>query len=184
MEKKPYALGLLVGRFQVFHTGHEMMINKGIELCEKVGIFIGSSQEEGTYKNPFSYAFRKDMLTKVLGDKVSIYPLPDIGIGNNSGWGDYVLENVQRRFGALPDLFISGKEERRINWFDSSKACDIAELYIPKSIDISASGMREYLISGDFDSWKQYTSPRLWDDFDKMRETVLRSRDNLDTVSI
>ena len=55
MNKKPYKLGVLVGRFQTFHTGHEEIIRKAIELCEQVWIFVGSSQESGTLKNPFSY---------------------------------------------------------------------------------------------------------------------------------
>ena len=185
MNGKPYKLGIFVGRFQVFHTGHEMILRKGIELCSQVGIFVGSSQESGTLKNPFSYEMREEMLTKVLGeDNVSIYPLPDIWIGNNSKWGDYVLENVVERFGITPDLFISGKEERRISWFDSVAGLAIAELYIPKSIDISATQMREYMITGDYDSWKKYVNPVLWEDFDRMREIVISSKDNLETGSI
>ena len=36
MEKKPYALGILVGRFQTLHLGHEDMIGKALEMCERV----------------------------------------------------------------------------------------------------------------------------------------------------
>ena len=50
---KPFALGILVGRFQVVHAGHEQMIRTAMALCDRVGIFIGSSQESGTSKNPF-----------------------------------------------------------------------------------------------------------------------------------
>ena len=185
MNGKPYKLGIFVGRFQVFHSGHEMMLSKGMELCEQVGIFVGSSQESGTLKNPFSYEMREEMLTKVLGgENVSIYPLPDIWIGNNSKWGEYVLENVMGHFGMTPDLFISGKEERRISWFDSVAGLAIAELYIPKSIDISATEMRRYMIDGDFETWKKYVNPVLWEDFDRMRDVVISSKDNLETGSI
>ena len=184
MSEKPFELGIFVGRFQVLHSGHEMMINKGLELCSRIGIFVGSSQESGTLKNPFSFEVRKEILTKVMGKEAEIFPLPDIWIGNNSKWGEYVLDNVVKQFGRTPDLFISGKEERRINWFDSVAGLAISELYIPKSIDISATQMREYMISGDFDTWKQYVNPVLWDDFDMMREIVLNSKDNLETGSI
>ena len=49
---KPFSLGIMVGRFQTLHIGHEQMIRTGLELCDEVGIFIGSSQESGTEKNP------------------------------------------------------------------------------------------------------------------------------------
>ena len=59
---KPYKLGILVGRFQTIHAGHEKMVNTALQLCEQVGIFVGSSQEALTSKNPFSYEIREEML--------------------------------------------------------------------------------------------------------------------------
>ena len=159
MNKKPYKLGIIVGRFQNIHAGHEEMIEKALELCDRVAVFVGSSQESGTNKNPFSYELRRELLTRLFGDKILIYPLPDIGVGNNSRWGDYVLRNVEERVGMLPDLLVSGKESRRKDWFDGVEGVSIAELYIPKTIDISASRMRTYLETDDFDSWKQFTIP-------------------------
>ena len=181
---KPYKLGITVGRFQTFHNGHKDMIDKAIELCEDVGVFVGSSQEAGTSKNPFSYEFREHLLKTVYGDKLRIYPLPDIGVGNNSEWGDYVLENVIDRFGKIPDLLVSGKESRRIDWFDSVKGLSIAELYIPKTVDISATQMREFFVNGDYDSWKEFSPQQLWNEFESMRQTVLSSQKKTETSSI
>ena len=184
MKRRPYRLGIIVGRFQIFHAGHEFMIDKAVELCENVGIFIGSSQESGTYKNPFTYETRKGLIEAVYGDKIKVFPLPDIGVGNNNKWGDYVIENVEERFDTDPDLFISGKEERRIDWFDSVKGLTISELYVPKTVEISASQMREFMIRGDDISWRRYTDPRLWDRFEDLRKEVLRSHVNQYTSSI
>ena len=182
--EKAYKLGIMIGRFQTFHKGHQMMIDKAIALCERVGVFIGSSQESGTDKNPFDYATRERILKTIYGVQISIYPLPDIGVGNNSKWGDYVLENVNRRFGEAPELLISGKEERRIDWFDSVQGLAIAELYIPKAVDISASKMREMLVLNQFDRWKEFCDERLWDSFSEMRKIVLASVENKETSSI
>ncbi len=181
---KPFRLCILVGRFQTLHKGHQAMIDKALELCETVGIFIGSSQEFGTNKNPFTYEIRKSHLNKIYGDRIQIYPLPDIGVGNNSKWGDYVINNVIERFGEKPDLLISGKEERRIDWFDSVSGLTIAELYIPKTIEISASKMREMLVNNQFNDWKEYCDENLWDEFSKMRKIVLATYDNTKTSSL
>ena len=184
MNNKPYRLGLWVGRFQTLHSGHTDMINRAIELCDKVGIFVGSSNESGTSKNPFSYETREDMLKTVFGNEVFVFPLPDIGVGNNSTWGDYVLKNVVDRFGEMPDLLVSGKEARRVSWFDSVDGASIAELYIPKTIEISATEMRDFLINDDCESWKKYTDSKLWGKYEKLRQEVLLSKDNSETHSI
>ena len=42
---KQYKLGMVCGRFSHIHKGHELIINKSIELCEKTLILVGSSQE-------------------------------------------------------------------------------------------------------------------------------------------
>ena len=167
---KPFALGILVGRFQVVHAGHEQMIRTAMALCDRVGIFIGSSQESGTSKNPFPYALRRH--------------LPDIGVGNTAAWGDYVLENVQSRFGCLPELLVSGKETRRLDWFDSLQGVRIAELYIPKTIDISASKMREYLIEDDRAAWESYVNPKNHPLYPQLRALALASQENRETQSI
>lgn len=182
--EKPFSLGILVGRFQTLHSGHEQMIETALALCRKVGIFVGSSQESGTRKNPFPFELRREMLRALFDDRVEIYPLPDIGVGNVGAWGDYVLENVQKQFGQMPELLISGKETRRLDWFDSVQGVRVAELYIPKTIEISASQMREYLLTDDRQQWNCYVDPKIHPFYPRLRALVLESEDRLETQSI
>ena len=184
MEKKPFRLGIIVGRFQTLHTGHELMINKAIALCDRVGVLIGSSQEARTLKNPFSFEERREILQTVYGDALEIQPLPDIGVGNVAAWGDYVLNTVKECFGELPDLLVSGKESRRSSWLDGEDGQNVSELYVPKSIEISATEMREYFIRNDVETWKTFTDEKLWDHYERMRKIVLSAKDNLFTDSI
>ena len=51
---KPYDVGFICGRFQTFHKGHEKLVETGLMLCDRLLIFIGSSQEDGTERNPFN----------------------------------------------------------------------------------------------------------------------------------
>ena len=183
-KKKPYGLGILVGRFQGIHSGHEYMINSALALCGEVAVFVGSSQESGTNKNPFDYETRAKMLRRIYGRKIGIYPLPDAGLGNCAAWGEYVMKNVVERTGRLPDLSVSGKEERRASWLEGESGEGIAELYVPKTIDISATRMREYFISGDEESWRAFTNPALYDMYGELRAAVVASRDVAETDSI
>ena len=167
--EKPFSLGILVGRFQTIHVGHEQMIHTALALCRRVGIFVGSAQEAGTAQNPFSYEMREKLLRLLFEDQVQIFPLPDIGVGNTAAWGD---------------LLVSGKETRRISWFDGLEQVRISELYIPKSIDISASQMRRYFLENQREQWQQYTNPALWGQYDALRTLVLLSKGNDRTASL
>lgn len=182
--EKAFSLGILVGRFQMLHAGHEMMIRTALATCERVALFVGSSQESGTEKNPFSYALREKMLRTMFGTAIEIYPLPDIGVGNNGTWGDYVLQNVEKSCGCMPELLVSGREERRLDWFDSEKGKTVAELYIPKTIDISASNLRAFLIADDYEGWAGFVSPALHPMYPELRAIVMASKDNTQTASI
>lgn len=182
--KKPFQLALLVGRFQMLHAGHEEIVRKAVESSEEVGILIGSSQEAGTEKNPFSYDLRVELLRKVFGDEVKIAPLPDIHIGNVPAWGEYVLDEAERAFGRLPDLVVSGKEDRRMSWFAGTRGAGIAELTIPKTVEISASELREALLSGDRAFFIKQTNPALHPEFDRLRRLVIAAQGHNETESI
>jgi nicotinamide-nucleotide adenylyltransferase len=182
--KKSFELGLVLGRFQTFHKGHEFIIDKAVEFCDNVCVLVGSSQESGTLKNPFSYEIRERLLKKIYGDKIKVFPLPDIGVGNNSAWGEYVLKTVKEHFNRFPDLLVSGKEERRISWFDGLDSAQISELYVPKILDVSATKMREYFIDDNRGKWESLTNEKLWDEYESLRREVLDSKDNTFTSSI
>ena len=181
---KPYKLGLVLGRFQTFHKGHKQIIDTAVKLCGEVGVFIGSAQESGTEKNPFTYEQRRSMILRSCKKGVSVYPIDDIGVGNNSAWGEYVINCVKKCCGKTPDLFVSGREARRVDWFDGIEELVLSELYIPKSIEISASDMRKMMLQNDYKEWKKYAPKALWGDFEEMRRITQQSYGNKQTKSI
>lgn len=180
-----YNTGLVVGRFQMFHRGHEEIINKALAICENVVVCVGSSQESNTQKNPYAYELRYDILKTVYAPEISsrrlqVIPLPDANIGNNANWGTYVLKTVKEATGLIPNIAISGKEERRISWFDNS----IADLYIAKILDISGTQLRDAMLEDKQGSWQPYVNPRLWGMYDILREKLLEAQNNTETASI
>ena len=184
MENKPFSLGILVGRFQTLHRGHETMIDTALCLCKRVAVFIGSSQESGTEKNPYPYLLREQMLRCLYKDSIGIHPLPDIGVGNNARWGEYVLSCVQQAEGRLPDLLVSGKEERRVSWFDGVSGCRIAELYIPKTVPVSASQLRAALAKNDRAAWEAFVSPPLYPLYEQLRAQYIAAMPHIETESM
>ncbi len=181
--------GLVIGRFQLFHSGHEQIVRTALACCERVLLFIGSSQEQLTATNPFSYELRCEVITRVFTDEVAsgrliLEPLPDLGVGGNQTvWGDYLLSAAKRILGVQPDLLVSGTEGRRVTWFEREYG-RIAELYVPKTVDISGSAMRTFMIDNEEALWRAYTNPLLWDMYERLRAVVLLSKDNTETASV
>ena len=182
-----FECGLIIGRFQTFHLGHEHIVRCGLKVRRRVIIYIGSAQESGTEKNPFGYDLRRDIIASVFPGEVEcgrliIAPLVDAGLGNNSKWGKYVLDCFARDFGGLPDMFISGREGVRLDWFDGLDG--LCELYVSKILDLSATRMRRALLDGDEEFFRENVNPALWGKYPLLRQCVLDSAGNGFTESI
>lgn len=177
---RKYKLGLVVGRFQILHAGHLEIIEAALASCEQVLLFIGSSQESFTKKNPLSFLERAVNLRLVFGtDRLTILPLPDIGAGNTKEWGDYILDQVPPEMGK-PEVCFSGEETRRQSWFGEK----LELISIPKTKDISSTKMRKYILDDDVKSWQQWTDPRLWFLFPILRDRIYQTQNNKSTSSV
>jgi nicotinamide-nucleotide adenylyltransferase len=77
--------GLLVGRFQPFHSGHLALVRliRAARPADPLLLGIGSAQESYTWKNPFTAGERIEMTVAALDeagvDRVLPVPIPDIG---------------------------------------------------------------------------------------------------------
>ena len=184
MGSRLFRLGLIVGRFQPLHVGHGEMLDRALELCDEVLVFVGSSQESGTVNNPFTYELRRDMIRAVYGDRLLVSPLPDIGVGNNASWGKYVLDSAAARAGFLPDLFISGTEARRLSWFSGIEGVSMPALTVPKRIEISAAALRAMIAEDRFDEWKAFADPAIHEMYPVLRGAVLAANGGTHTASL
>ena len=105
---KPYDVGLICGRFQTLHKGHEKLIDTGLLLCDRLLILVGSSQLSGTERNPLNIETRIRMLREVYGDSpnIMIYGLADLSKEDDISpdWGKYLLENAKRYIHKNPEI--------------------------------------------------------------------------------
>lgn len=89
---------LFIGQFQPFHTGQMMVVEGMTKLCKKVVIAIGSSEEQDTKENPFSWDERREMIQHSLQEKnlieanVSIIAVPDMP--EDAHWIEHVKEQA------------------------------------------------------------------------------------------
>lgn len=175
---KPYDCGLICGRFQTFHKGHESLVETGLKLCDRLLILVGSAQECGTDRNPFNINTRTKMLKTIYGDNqnVMIYGLADLTNENDitPDWGRYLLKNVDRYIYKAPELMIYGNDEARSRWFDPEDIKDTSEFIVNRGrIPISATIVRESMVFDKRKEWMSMVNPRLHKMYDELRRELM-----------
>jgi nicotinamide-nucleotide adenylyltransferase len=87
--------GILVGRFQPFHSGHLEVVRqlRASRPSDGLVLGIGSAQESYTAQNPFTAGERFEMIDRALVaakvDGCAIVPIPDIQ--RHGEWVAYVV---------------------------------------------------------------------------------------------
>lgn len=175
---KPYDCGLICGRFQTFHIGHESLVDTGMKLCDRVLILIGSAQECGTERNPYNIVTRMDMLKSIYGDRsdIMIYGLSDMTDENDirPEWERYLLENVDRYIYKAPELMIYGNDESRSRWFAPEDIRDTSELIVNRGrISISATMVRKAMVFDRRKEWMGMVNPKLHKMYDRLRDELM-----------
>lgn len=176
--KMVYDSGLLVGRFQTFHKGHQSLVETGLKLCDRLFILVGSSQESGTERNPFNISTRMSVIREVYPDKerVFIYALPDLTNENDItyDWGKYVFDNLDRYLFKQPELMIYGNDEARSKWFDPQEIKSTAEFIMPRSrIPISATMLRDLMVLDKRKEWMKWVDSKLHKRYDALRSELM-----------
>ena len=96
--KEKQMTGLFIGRFQPFHNAHLKDIEAALKEVDHLIIGIGSSNEERTQNNPFSFKERKEMIEKTLRARGitqwEIVGIPDVP--DDEQWMVYIEKNVGR----------------------------------------------------------------------------------------
>lgn len=175
---KPYDVGLICGRFQTFHKGHEKLVDTGRMLCDRLLILIGSAQECGTERNPLNINTRTRMLKEIYGDSpdIMIYGLADLTDENDirPEWGKYLLNNVDRYIFKNPEVMIYGNDESRSAWFDKADLRNTTELIINRAeLPISATLLRKYMVDDNRREWMKWVNPKLHKMYDELRRELM-----------
>ena len=175
---KPYDCGLICGRFQTFHIGHESLVDTSMKLCDRVLILIGSAQECGTERNPYNIITRMDMLKSIYGDRsdVMIYGISDMTNEDDirPEWGRYLLDNVDRYIYKAPELLIYGNDESRSRWFAPEDIRDTSELIVNRGrIPISATMVRKAMVFDRRKEWMSMVNPKLHKMYDRLRDELM-----------
>ncbi len=179
-----YKLGVIVGRFNHMHNGHELLINKGLEMCEKVLILIGSSIEKQTLRNPFSFKTRlktiQNVYSNITDTEIIIKGIPDLTneYDYTIKWGEFILENVFQHTEQYPDVLIYGDDKQIQKCFSKKNIENMSSIVIKRNINpISGTQLRGLLLIGEYETWKNYVHPNNYYMYEKLRKELLVTKE-------
>ena len=142
---------IFIGRFQPFHTGHESVIRKALDLSDKVIVLIGSAYQPRTVRNPWDFNERENLMRSVFSEeenrKILAFPLLDYTY-NNQLWiksvQQLVAGVVHNKIASKPKIALIGHqkdatseyltqfpqwEREEVENYNNISSTDIRELY-------------------------------------------------------
>lgn len=177
-----YKLAVVCGRFQPLHDGHVILIKQALAMANRVGLFVGSCNNTGTPQNPFTFEERYAFIDKIFHDEISsgrliIKPLNDREHPSDDlSWGKYYIDRIHENFGT-PDLFVSGNDKVRSQWFTEDDLKGIDELVLNRStIKVSATDIRKNI--DDIDFFKAWMPKELWSIQDAIKDKIKEVNEN------
>ena len=119
-----YDFLVFIGRFQPLHLGHCRVIDHALTLAETVLVFVGSTNEVRSFRNPFTFNERKEMIENTYPDRVKVISLEDSY--NDENWIKQVQTKVRKSVvdnisGNTPEVTLHGLNDVKIGLIGCEK---------------------------------------------------------------
>lgn len=183
-----YDTVVFIGRFQPFHNAHLEIIKKALEQTDRLVILIGSSFQPKTYKNPWSFDERKEMILSSLDIKekkeIHILPLMD-SIHNEQAWVVRVQEAVVSVTTPDDRVAIIGHQKDSSSYYlnmfpqwdfidvelqETIHATDIRDLYFRDNVNLGY--LSNIVPEAVYEFLKRNSYPYLYDQIVKERKFI------------
>lgn len=187
MSTKPYGTILLIGRFQPLHNAHLEIIKRCTALTDQLVVVAGSAKQPRTYKNPFTFDERKQMiLAATAGLSMSVYVEPNIDtIYNDQAWA-VRIQGIHSKYRIIgtKDAVIGHKKDGSSFYLDMFPqwdyinvekiepldATDIRDLYFKQ--DVNMRFIQGVVPQTTFDFLEQFRSTPEYEQIIREREFV------------
>lgn len=88
-----YNTAVFIGRFQPFHLGHKAVIERALQIAERIVVLVGSAGTARRPRNPWTYEERVGMIEEEFPRRVICKPLPDFTYRDDR-WMEAVQNSV------------------------------------------------------------------------------------------
>lgn len=176
MKQKKYHCGMVVGRFEPIHIGHEHLIRIANQLCDQTVVVITYGKKDS--KNPYPIDYIDYLIHKVYAKEIQEGKIKTILFENNipfdQKYGEKLMMEVTKKTSIKPDLIVYGSDKNIEQCFSEEVRENLDEMRIDrKKIDISATKVRNALIDHEISLVKQYINPKIYDEIETLQEKVL-----------
>ncbi len=138
------SVGVIIGRFQPFHSGHRYLLTQALKTSDIIVIVLGSAHSSRNVRNPLSASERRTMIEENLsGDEKGRVKFAEVRdyFYNNAAWTNEVIEKV-RELGGRGTTTLFGFEKDAtssyLRWFPDWKYEHVAS-----TEETSATPLRE-----------------------------------------
>lgn len=148
---KKYDAIVFIGRFQPFHNAHLSIIQSAAELAEKVIVVVGSANQPRTFKNPFSFEERENLIQDTLmGLETELIIESNYDtIYNDDSWAVRVQNIVNNHTNEDSKIGIIGhKKDESSFYLDMFPQWELIEVDLIE--ELSASQIRQLYFKEDF----------------------------------
>ena len=140
---------VIVGRWQLFHKGHETLLKAALATAESVIVVIGSAFRSRDVRNPFTWAERQAMVQAVLSpdelSRVRFFPVRDYF--DDVRWNAAVSAGVnQLSDGHGPVTLVGFKKDHTSYYLDHFPTW--ASKTVQQAFDIDATALRNVFFEG------------------------------------
>ena len=153
---KKYDYGIVIGRFQPFHSAHQALIQHATDLAEKVVVILGSARSASDVRNPFTPRMREEIIRDCFPNENLIFRAVRDYPYNDHIWtteiqntvGQLVEEDGDRNPSIALVGFFKDKSSYYLNMFPQWK---FEEFFSSEKdlLKISATDVRESYFSGN-----------------------------------
>ena len=105
MSKEKLDIAVMIGRFQPAHKAHIQIINRALEIANRLVIIIGSHNKPRTVKNPFTSEEREGLIRSALSkdtNKLVDFSYVEDTIYNTQDWVRSIQEAVNKKAVGFP----------------------------------------------------------------------------------
>ena len=140
---------VIVGRWQLFHKGHQTLLNAALASAERVIVVIGSAFRSRDVRNPFNWQERQAMIQATLSPEAAgrVQFLPVRDYFDDDRWNAALRDGVQQRTGGQGHVTLVGyKKDHTSYYLDHFPAWGWQS--VQQEFDIDATSLRNVFFEG------------------------------------
>jgi bifunctional NMN adenylyltransferase/nudix hydrolase len=145
-----YQKAIVIGRYQIYHKGHEQLTSRALEIADEVLVIVGSSFQSRNIRNPFKWTERAAMITATLPqrDQARLRFLPVRDYYDDTLWNADVRRQVAEYVSDADRVALVGfKKDESTYYLNNFPAWSMVE--IESELDIDATALRNQLFAAE-----------------------------------